>query len=260
MAQTCGNCPKTTGDGMHLCTDCANHLERDLAEVDSTIEDLWVSSARMDVGSGTVGTSGHATPSEPANLHAMDTGRTLSAVLTGWAQALGHTEPHPVKASAILFAQIREVRRQDWAPVLKQELRDALNDCRRAMDRAANKVFAGICPTIVEGQECGTPVYARQGSGEGRCKTCGTTWDVQEGRARALEAAGHHEGTPAEVSRMLSDPVNGHALPQGTIRQWINRGKLAPIGTNRLGRPVYQVRKVRNLWMRSTSYGKALVA
>jgi hypothetical protein len=260
MAQTCGNCPKTTSDGIHLCADCRDGLMDDLREVESMVGALWASAARQDVGSGSVGKSGHATASEPANLAAYDTGRTLNVILTGWAAALGHREPHAVKAATVLLAQIREVREHDWAPVLKQELHDALGDCRRVMDRKAPKVFAGICPTIIETQECNTPVYARKGTGEGRCSTCGSTWDLDEWRERALDAAGYHQGTPAEISRMLSDPVNGYALPQGTIRQWINRDKLAPIGTNHLGRPVYQVRKVRNLWKRSPSYGKALVA
>lgn len=242
---------------MHLCVRCLDGLERDLAEVDSTIEDLWATAARMDVGSGSVGTSGHSSPSEPANLAAMDTGRTLSAVLTGWAAALGAREPDPVKASSALLARIREVRRQDWAPVLKQELRDALNDCRRAMDRAERRVFAGICPTVENGEECGTPVYAREGRPEARCGTCGSTWDVTEWRGRALAAAGLHHGTAAEVSRMLSDPARNIALQQNTIRVWVNRGKLRPVGENHKGAPVFQVRKVRNLWERQIAKSAA---
>lgn len=235
---------------MVLCAGCTEALEFDLRDVDSTVEALWASAARMDVGAGSVGTSGHAAPAEPANLAAMDTGRTLNVILTGWAQALGHREPHAVKAAAVLLAQIREVRAADWAPVLKEELHDALNDCRRVMDRAGRRVFAGICPTTAAGEECGTPVYANEGTPDAYCPTCATTWDVTEWRARALAVAGYHHGTAAEVSRMLSDPTTGEALPQGTIRQWVNRGKLTPIGL-RDGRPVYQVRKVRNLWVRS---------
>lgn len=247
---TCGTCQAITGDGMILCTGCTGALETDLAEVDSIIGALWATAARLDVGAGSVGSSGHAAPAEPANLAAMDTGRTLNVILTGWTAALGHREPHAVRAAAALLGRIREVRRQDWAPDLKQELHDALNDCRRIMDRAGRRVFAGICPTEEQGEECGTPVYAREGSPDAYCPTCASTWDVTEWRARALDAAGFHHGTPAEVSRMLSDPTTGEALPQGTIRQWINRGKLAPAG-HRDGRPVYQVRKVRNLWIRS---------
>jgi hypothetical protein len=215
------------------------------------VEALWASAARMDVGNGSVGSSGHSAPMEPTNSRAYDAGRTLNVILTGWTDALGNRQLHAVKAAALLLAQIREVRAADWAPALKQELHDSLDDCRRAMDRSGPRIFAGICPTEQDGQECGTPVYAPQGKPEARCQTCGTTWDVSEWRERALAAAGPATGTAAEISRMLSDPITLEALPQGTIRQWVNRKKLTPIGYREDGRPVYQVRKVRNLWDRS---------
>jgi hypothetical protein len=222
----------------------------DLREVESMVEALWASAARMDVGAGSVGSSGHSAPMEPTNSRAYDAGRTLNVILTGWTQALGNRQPHATKAARVLLAQIREVRGMDWAPVLADELRGALNDCLSAMDRGAPKVFAGICPTVEQGQECATPVYTPEGKADARCQTCGTTWDLTEWRTRALAAAGYHTGTASEISRMLSDPVTREALPQGTIRQWVNRKKLTPIGY-RGDKPVYQVRKVRNLWDRS---------
>jgi len=248
---TCGACDGVTGDGQHLCTRCTEQLETDLQDVESTVEAIWASAARQDVGNGSVGTSGHSSPSEPTNSRAYDTGRTLNVILTGWARAIGHTQPHAVKAANVLISHIREVREQDWAPVLKQELRDALNDCRRATDRNARRVFAGICPTVMEGAACETPVYAPEGKLEAKCPTCYVVWDVTEWRERAVDAAIRAWATASEMSRILSDPVTNQALKQGTIRQWVNRGKLVALGTNGDGRPVYQIRKVRNLWHRS---------
>jgi hypothetical protein len=233
----------------------------DLREVESTVEALWASAARMEVGSGSVGTSGHATAPDPTNSRAYDTGRTLNVILTGWSAALGDRQPHAVRAANVLLAQIREVREQDWAPVLKQELHDALNDCRRAMDRSGRRVFAGICPTEEEGQECGTPVYTPEGDADAKCETCGTMWDVSEWRGRALLAAGYHSGTAAEVSRMLSDPVRALIFPVNKISVWVNRGKLTHVNewerwmAGIFNKPIppkrYQVRKVRNLWERA---------
>lgn len=244
----CGTCMGETGEGMHLCAGCTGNLETDLKEVGPTVEALWASAARMDVGNGTVGSSGHTTPTEPTNARAYDTGRTLNVILTGWAAALGHKEPHAVRASSVLLAQIREVRAQDWAPVLKQELRGALTDCRRAMDRTAPKIFAGVCPTVENGEECGTPVYTPEGKTDARCQTCGSTWDLTEWRARAVEAAGYSSGTAAEISRILSDPVRNLILPQCNIRKWVQREKLIAIGVNHDGRPVYLISEVRVLW------------
>lgn len=247
MGHSCGDLP----DGIYLCPTCRDHLIQDLEQVPSTIQDLWTTAARMDVGAPSVGGGGPAGSTEPANLDAMDKGRTLAAVLNGWADALGHPEKDPVRSASALLARIREVRCMDWAPVLKQELRDALNDCRRSMDRAEARVFAGMCPTNLDGVECGRAVYTRPGRTLATCNKCGFEWDVTDWRYRALEAAGTQHGTPAQLSRMLSDPVTGDALPQATIRQWVRRGKLTPISRNSMGKACYQVRKVRNLWDRS---------
>jgi len=249
MGFSCGAC-ENLPDGIYLCHECTEKLERDLQDVPMTVDSLWASAARMDVGNGSVGSSGHSSPTAPTNSRAYDAGRTLNVILTGWADTLGHTEPLATKAAAVLLAHIREVRAAEWAPDLKRELREILWQCDVITDRKEPKVFAGICPTEVEGVECGTPVYVRRGRTEAVCKGCESTWDVTDWRARALAAAGHHTGTPAELSRMISDDVTGEALPQVRIRQWVARGKLTPIGTNRMGRPVYQVRKVRNLWHR----------
>ena len=215
------------------------------------VEALWASAARLDVGSGSVGTSGHSMAPDPTNSRAYDAGRTLNVILTGWANALGYREPHAVRAANVLVAQIREVRAQDWAPELLRELHDALGDCRKAMDRTGPLMFAGICPTDIDGQECATPVYAPEGKPEARCQTCGSTWDVTEWRARAIAALGPATGTATELSRILSDPIRSLMFPQNKVAVWVNRNKLAPIGYREDGRPVYQVRKVRNLWERS---------
>jgi hypothetical protein len=222
----------------------------DLRDVESTVDALWASAARFDAGTGSVGTSGHSTPGDPTNSRAYDTGRTLNVILTGWARAIGQHQPHAVKAANALLANIQEVRGQDWAPVLKEELRDALNDCRRAMDRVGPKVFAGTCPTTIEDQECGTPVYTPEGKTDARCGTCGTTWDLAEWRGRAIQAAGITAGTAVEITRILSDPVTMVMFPQNKIAVWVSRKALTPIGY-RGTKPLYQIRKVRNLWDRA---------
>lgn len=250
MGSSCGACDSQPED-IYLCPGCRDVLIGDLERVESTVEAIWAAAAMMNVGNGSVGTSGHSEPSEPSNARAYDTGRTLNVILTGWSAALGNRQPHAVKAANVLLAQIREVRGQDWAPVLKQELREALTDCDRATDRSAPRIFAGICPTEEDGQECGTPVYAPEGKTEARCQTCGSTWDVTDWRERALIAAGPATATAADLTRILSDPIRALVFPQNKVAVWVNRKKLAPIGYREDGRAVYQVRKVRNLWERA---------
>lgn len=250
MGNSCGACDNLP-DGIYLCHACTEKLERDLRDVPLTVESLWASAARLDVGTGSVGSSGHASPTAPTNSRAYDAGRTLNVILTGWADTLGHQQPHATKAAAVLLAHIREVRAAEWAPDLKRELREIMWQCDAITDRKGPKVFAGICPTEDDGEECGNPVYTPAGKTEARCQACGSTWDVTDWRDRALQAAGPSTATAVELTRILSDPVRALIFPQNRVAVWVNRGKLAPIGHREDGRAVYQVRKVRNLWERS---------
>jgi len=251
----------TTAAGVTLCHKCATDLTEDLKHAAFLWGDIQTSCARLDVGAASVGSSGYKEAQLAVNLDALDKAQTLRVVLSGWASHLPQLHPvgDPVRTALWLITQIGEIRRQDWAGDFKHELRAAINACRRATDRAGELVFAGMCPTEKDnGQECGTAVFTRPGRPMANCPACKSAWDVSEWRGRALDYAGVHEGTPAELSRMLSDPVTGEALPQGTIRQWVRRGKLTPIGTNGDGKSVYQVRKVRNLWarMKASPFGK----
>jgi hypothetical protein len=90
MGSSCGACDNQP-DGIYLCPGCRDVLIADLGRVEATVEAVWASAARMNVGNGSVGTSGHSAPSEPTNARAYDTGRTLNVILTGWTQALGRT-------------------------------------------------------------------------------------------------------------------------------------------------------------------------
>lgn len=259
MGNSCGACDNLP-DGIYLCHDCTEKLERDLRDVALTVESLWASAARLDVGTGSVGSSGHASPTAPTNSRAYDAGRTLNVILTGWADTLGHREPHAVRAAAVLLAEIRAVRASDWAPDLKQELREVLWQCDAITDRRGPMVFAGICPGLEE-DECGTAVYSPQGKPLARCKACGAVWDVTDWRERAIAAAGPATATAHELTRILSDPTRALIFPQNKIAVWVNRGKLVHVNewdrwmAGLFGKPIpakrYQVRKVRNLWERS---------
>lgn len=242
---------------MHLCAGCTEGLEQDLAEVDTTIEDLWASIARMDVGGGSVGTSGHATPSEPINLHAMETGRTLSVILTGWTNALGHIEPDPVKASSVLLAQIREVRKQDWAPVLKQELRDALNACRRSMDRAAERIPLGKCQTVLAGEHCPDTVTAIAGAPEGRCRTCGATVDVIDYQRARVQQAGHVRAPLSKLVRALRSAGHLPGVSVKRVENWVARGKLGPVIPFRA---LYTASDIMNAYLAAEAYKAEMAA
>lgn len=249
----------TNAQGVTLCHRCTTRLETYLQDVDDVWANLKVTAARLDKGAASNGSSGHSSPALPCNFDAIDDSDQIEAVLRGWASQLSVVSPHfnPRQIAERLLNQVKWIRRAEWAGDLLHELRDALNKGRRTTDRGAERVFAGMCPTEVEGVECAAAVFTAPGRPQARCHKCKSTWDVTEWRVRAITAAGVHQGTPAELSRMISDPITGEALPQARIRQWVRRKKLTPIGANSKGKPVYQVRKVRNLWarMEASAYG-----
>lgn len=245
--------------GWQLCHQCSSILEHLLERVFDVYGTIQATLERRDVGAESMGSSGgHASSVEPCNLDVLDRTMTLQSVLNGWAQLIpamrpASAEPHIIAGWMLRPEIMNHIRHDDWAATLMDELEAALTPLVFSAERAAPKAFAGMCPapaTHDDSLECSTPLYTRPGNPTVRCRQCSTTYDATEWRARALEAAGHHAGTPAEVSRMVTNPVTGEALPAATIRQWIRRGKLTPIEHSHLGKPMYQVRKVRALWAR----------
>lgn len=264
----CANCEALLAAGWRLCHQCTSILEHSLERVFDVYGTVQTTLERRDVGAESMGGGGAAGSVEPVNLDVLDDTITLQHVLNGWASHIpamrpASHEPHVV-AGWMLQPQILQlIRHEDWIATLMDELEAALQPLMRSTQRAAPKAFAGMCPgpaTHDDSQECGTPLYTRPGNPSVRCRKCSTTYDAADWRARALEAAGHHAGTPTEVSRMCTNPVTGEALPAATIRSWIRRGKLTPIDHNHQGKPLYQVRKVRALWARgmAETYTKRL--
>ena len=256
---TANNCKVELSDGITLCHDHTTKLEAALREVPAAWQDIQTTACKLDVGAGSVGgMGGEASGSEPANLDALDKAQTLAVILTGWAGHLPVLIPTGAAPAVAgwLVSQINLIRREDWAADLLQELRDALNACHRATDRACQRVFAGMCPTENEdGTVCEQPLYALAGRPYVRCRACNQEWDVSDWRERALAAAELQHGTAAEISRMLSDPVTREALPQATIRSWVNRKKLTAQGADENGRPIYLVSDVRDLWAATKAAG-----
>ncbi|MFJ4284030.1 hypothetical protein ACIPY0_00125 [Paenarthrobacter nicotinovorans] len=236
-----------------------NALSRHLRSLPGIIRDLDVT-LTMQAVTGSSGAGGVA----PKERNAFHLG--ASEVMGRYKTLLAHlcnvidrdlqrfeyiADPHRMAEKVRIHRRwlLEQLITEEWV----YEFNDLAREYQRVVDISpTGMVFAGICPLESEDGEgeCGTAVFARPGSPNARCPKCKGTWDVTDWRQRAILAAGYEQGTAAAVSRMLSDPVTGDALPQSTIRSWVRRGKLRPIGHDSAGNPVYQVRKVRALWAR----------
>ena len=87
----------------------------------------------------------------------MDKAQTLRVILGGWKSQLPTIGPfgEPPVIAAWMLTQIPLIRKMDWATTLKDELHEALNDCRHATDRNAERVSLGECWNEIEGAPCG---------------------------------------------------------------------------------------------------------
>ena len=231
MAQTCGTCPKTTGDGMHLCHDCTQTLAHHLAGLTATIAELRTTMARQDTGTPSVG-SGSTTPQPAINLDALEAYEQLREVTVGWAVALQGRAFYWLTvtedAGTYLHQNLDLVRRQDWAPDLARELAAAIKQAVQVTDRAADKISLGRCQTITEGIRCPDTVTAIQGHTTGRCRTCGTTVDVHQHQQWLITEAWHVQAPLPAILRALKH--SGHLnIPITRAENWVARGKLAPV-------------------------------
>lgn len=229
MNCTAANCDTRPGDGITLCHEHTTSLERNLAEVDSVWEDLQVTVARLDVGAKTIG--GTTTTSKPpVNLDASDKAQTLETVLRGWAEQLSAVNPTygPSEVASRLLNQIAPLRTQDWAGDLHDELDAALEACRRATDRAADRITLGACGNSFEGVECPGTMITTVGGRYGRCRTCGATCDAQERQRWIIGEAWHVAAPLPVILRWLE--VSGHArIKVKRARAWVYAGKLEPV-------------------------------
>ena len=249
----CGTCGGGTSKGIHLCPGCRDNLLENLRMVEPTVGALWASAARQDVGASSVGKSGHTTASEPTNARAYDAGRTLNVVLTGWARALGHNQPHAVKAAAILRDNIGEVRGQDWAPVLLQELQDALSGCDRAMDRTAPRISLGRC------YDCPGEVTAVEGQEFGYCRLCRADRHVKLHQQMRIVEAWDVQAPLMKIVRALKSA--GHLpIPEKRVEKWVERGALKPVPRPDGYPPLYTPAAVLAAYQAKERYKRDLAA
>ena len=220
-----GRCDVPLYDGFTLCAKHTSHLSRDLAAVGDVWANLQVTIRRQDATSSAIG--GGATGSRPCiNLDAHDKGETLASLLNGWAGALAldYRVRPATDAARFLTEHMRMVVKEDWAGDLAQELAESLAECRRATDRALDFISLGVCGFDGAG-ECPGEVLAVSGATEGRCRTCGSIWNVAERQQWDIARAWHVEGSLRFLVKALRESKH-ISISYDTAKNWSKRAKL----------------------------------
>ncbi|GGM65083.1 hypothetical protein GCM10012275_39540 [Longimycelium tulufanense] len=258
---SCGN-PATGA----VCRLCLGRLAGDLAEVADLVVELEATIARQVRTGQRVG-SRPADVGLPYNSGAAEVARDLRNVLSTWVRDLWETygprrpmptdgtkpdgtrgaELEPLDLDNTLRAMAAWLRRHpSWVEQhpaggdLVDEITDAIERARRAVDLPPARVYCGPCP------ECGTDLYARPNRATVRCRECDMRHDVEALRSVLLDAARSTLATAAEIARALPRLL-GRELSPNTVRTWARNGRLAKRGTDSQGRPRYRVGEVIDL-------------
>lgn len=225
LDQCTGGDHPTNAQGVTLCHRCVTELEQDLRDAPFVWQDIQTTGARLDVGGPSLGSSGHKAPRPAANLDALDKAQALRVVLGRWASKLPQLHPagDPIRTAFWLITQMPEIRKQAWAGTLQRELREALNSCRYATDRQADRISLGDC---IGG--CPGIMTAIVGATTARCRLCGESGNVRELQQWIIGEAWHVHWFLPDIVRWLQR--SGHArIDVEKAKKWVQRGNLDPV-------------------------------
>ncbi|SDL18479.1 hypothetical protein SAMN04488074_109221 [Lentzea albidocapillata subsp. violacea] len=256
---TSPTCEHPTDPEAYVCGVCLGRLDGDLADVADLAEELDTTIARQARTGMPVG-SRSAEVGLPYNDGAAEVGRDLRSVLSTWVRDLWEThgprrvvitadktratELDPLDLDDTLAEMAAWLRRHpswiEYHPAggeLVDEIADAVERTRRAVDLAPARVYCGPCP------DCGADLYARPDRETVRCRECETRHEVEALRAELLDAARGHLGTAAEIARALPKLL-GRELSANSLRTWARSGKLTRRAPDAQGQPRYLVGEV----------------
>jgi hypothetical protein len=235
-----------TGDQRLACQGCWNRLERDLAQMPALLTELDATLARQTATGGS-GRSGSEKPL-PYDLTASAVHQLLVETMAPWVK-LG-LEAHPdagwteMTTAASLARAL--MRLHGWLQTTEDghlaidEIRYAVHQAERAIDRPEELVYAGPCTAEIEGEHCTETLYARRGAEVVRCRTCGTEWDVAERHAHLVEIARDRLVTTSEACRAVKTYTTGQLTPD-LVRQWKRRNRIVVRGHDAEGRDLWRL-------------------
>lgn len=241
------HCDRPAPGDATICGACTSELDRALDSVAWLAEELDVTLSRQTPRTGS-GSSETETDRAALVLHptafpysgkASDAIDELKTVLVGWARVLMEHDSSPAPADRLtsiatwLHERVGALVKHEAATEVHREILDAVRAAQRAVDRLAERTYAGPCP------ECGADVYARSGSPRGTCMACGHGVEVDEQQAMMRDRLDDHLAHAAEAGAALR--ALGIEVPDSTIRWFAQKGRILAHGHDRKRRPLYRI-------------------
>lgn len=232
-------CGRPLRDNAACCDHCVWTLEKALGDVAALDEELEVTITRQR-GIPTEGGSASRETSLPWHEKASDARRNLKALLVSWTRLCAEERltarrlPDDNLASIArwLLWVLPALGRHDAGPDAVDEITDAVAECRRVIDKAPERWYAGPC-------DCGADLYAKRRTGIVACRECEVQYDVEERRDWLLGEAEDRLANAATIARAVSW-LGAEPLTSATVRKWAQRGRLLAKGHDGRG-PLYRI-------------------
>lgn len=248
-AQGCPACLAPTADDA-LCVRCTTRLTNDLAQVPELIDEVETWRIKLDrIGGRDVGTSGSDEVPLGYRPMAVEVHDVLHLTLATWAASvadaaglsmLGVPAQHPAQLAGWLAGQVEPARHMPGVAAYCDEVGYAVRVTRRAIDRPADRVYAGPC------DQCQRDLYAGGTADVVTCHGCGTGYGVRERRAWLLDGLREHLATAAEIAAGIGE-LYGTPVNRKTINVWHHRERLVERGSTRNGWPLFRIGDVLEL-------------
>jgi hypothetical protein len=266
----CQRCQRPTGDQSYVCEACVAPVVEALLTVPGLVDELPAAIWRQTrYGSGGVGgwqepwdqraQDAHDAVTNALTTVARDVAETRGmygpspmtpmrgpTCRTGWGCAhrtchiITASQPEHPGASAArwLAGQVGWLRHRPDAGTVLEELRAAVGQLRRVVDRPPDRQIVGVC-------ECGEHLYGVPGRPVARCRGCGRDYDVESSRAGLRAYAEGLLLTAAEIATLAltTGLTASRDRTRNLVNQWATRSVIVARGI-RGGEPVYRTGEV----------------
>ncbi|GAA1455185.1 hypothetical protein [Nocardiopsis tropica] len=233
----CRLCQSEMDSGV-VCPTCVGGMMADLRALWATGDlhgldvDLDIAIAKQSrFGGGGGGRGGGDEIPMLIDDKASDVRRYLHSMLSTWCRVIlnqcGGTPPEdtiPAMAQW-LHGQGVIIRSAEWGDECVQQIRYVVREVRRCVDRPAERIFAGECPT------CAGKVFGIAGADRARCRAEGCDGEIEDPEARrdaavkeAVKAAPDRLVTAAEAS--MASRALGRQITDRYVRKLAAEGKI----------------------------------
>ena len=253
-ATSCPGCHRPVPDGA-LCRACTTRLRDDLAAVDDLAAELETWRVKLDRIGARAPRGGQNIPLG-FRPQAVEVADVLHMTLAGWARDIAEAvgDPlydipaeHPPALAAWLADRLETARHLATAGALADEVGYAIRTVRRAIDRPADRTYAGPCDAEpFPGVVCNADLYAYPGADHVVCRVCGARYGMTDRRAWLLDGVREHLATAAEISQGVGE-LYGQPINRRTITVWHHRNRLPERGRTAQGYPLYRIGDVLDL-------------